>query len=51
MKKTEYIKLVKEYGAELAHKALVWFLDNSTPEFRKAVKQAQYCITNEYLWR
>jgi hypothetical protein len=51
MNKTEYKKLVAEYGQPLAAKALAWFLSTTTSDFRKAVHQAKYCIANEYLWR
>lgn len=51
MRKTEYQKLVAEYGQALADKALLWFVENHSEGFRKAVKQASYIIHNEYLWR
>ena len=51
MKRNEYNKLVKEYGTQLANKALAWFVSNSSEGFRNAVHQAKYCISNEYLWR
>jgi hypothetical protein len=50
MKTNEFNKLVKEYGTEKANKAVRWFTENNTEAFRNAVHQAQYCITNEYLW-
>lgn len=51
MKRTEYRKLVKEYGAALAEKALAWFVSNHSEQFRSAVHQAKYIEHNEYLWR
>jgi hypothetical protein len=47
----EFEKLVKEYGNVLAGKALQWFLDYHTEQFRKSVHPASYIIANEYLWR
>lgn len=51
MEKKEYMKLVKEYGDELAKKAMKWFIFTCNENFRKNVKQAQFIIDNEYIWR
>ena len=50
MKTSEHAKLVAEYGVEKAQKAVAWFVANHSADFRKSVKQADFCRHNEYLW-
>lgn len=51
METKEYHKLVEWYGTDLANQARDWFIENHTTAFRACVRQAEYCRTNEYLWR
>ena len=50
MKDTEFKKLVSAYGEEKANKALRWFIDNHSADFRKSVNQHKFIENNEYLW-
>lgn len=51
MKRTEFDKLVNEYGQLKARKALKWFCENHSESFRQSVKAAQFCVDNEVLWQ
>ena len=51
MNKIQFDKLVKEYGKPIANRALRWFLENHSENFRSSVYQYRYIVSNEYLWR